>query len=193
MTDQEKLAQKRLEHHKEIQRINAFEDLTPEAKTRRVREAQARHRQEYAEEVARFQESLASKKAGAQRTLDTIQNPRLSAEESSARSLRRMELREELTDLFDRGPLSRDPVQEYEQAIARGDAERAQVIAEIAPRYLRGEPFRQRRLNELVEANQPAAAKEAKEKITKLEAEERSADFGRALWQRIGARRSGGS
>ena len=45
-------------------------------------------------------------------------------------------LGQEITSLFDRGILSRDPILEYQWAVEHGDTERAEVIAEIGPQFL---------------------------------------------------------
>ncbi len=175
-----KLDELKTKHRERVAKIRAYEDLTPEAKARRIREEQ----QEYDEARRAEEERVTS------RLRDEIEDAYRSAHGpgptlDAAQELRLARIREEVRDDFE--VRNMDALTAYEQALRAGDRERADVIGKMGGRYLEG--FRRQRLADLVAENMPEKERRARKRLAELEAEQADLKTGLAM-QRIA--RTGG-
>lgn len=166
-------------------RIQASEDLTPDAKARKIREAGKEYGEARAEAEGRIAKRLEAEGEAAYRRAYGPGLRTRTAEEETARELRLARIRAELTDEFEAG--RQDPLRAYETAIRSGDEERAEVIGKVGTRFLQGAARRQR-LADLVEQNLPEDRRRAKQKIAELERQKMQLDFGSALMRRARGR-----
>ena len=98
--------------------------------------------------------------------------------------MRLQRVRAEVTDALAGGM---DALMAYKEAVRLGDAERAHVVASVAPMWL-DDPARRRRLRELAEENLPEERKRARRELGRLEAERRHLEVGLALQRRRAVR-----
>lgn len=168
----QKLNEMKARHRERVSQIRADQDITREARERRIREEgqkfdAVRRAEEERITVALNNEVEAAFRAahGSARALDATGELRLAR------------LREEVRDELDSKRL--DPLRGFEQAVRAGDRERASVIAKVGPRYLEG--ARRQRLAELVEANLPEKDREARQKLARLEREREDLALGLSM------------
>ncbi len=166
-------------------KIRAFEDLTDEAKERKVRALSLEHAEKRKEAEKAVADQLTAQEEAAFRKAFGPAPSNLSADQETARELRLSRIRAEVTDTFD-GKLD-DPLQAYERAIRAGDLERADVIGGVGLKFLE-EPSRRQRLRQLVAENEPADRRRAKETLVKVEGQKRSHELGTALNRIVRAR-----
>lgn len=162
-------------------RIKADEDLTPDAKWRKVRELDKEHAAARAEAERRIAERLEADAESAFKRAHGPERHHLSAEEETARELRLARIRAEITDAFEAG--RQDPIRAYEQAVRAGDMERAEVIGKVGERHL-DDHTRRGRLRRLVEENEPEEKKRARRRLAELEREKQTNDLGNALMRK---------
>lgn len=169
MSRTDKLAEMKAKHRRRVAEIRADEDLTWEARERKIKEEGQKHHEEIRAEEERVTSKLRDEVEGAYRTAHGP-GPSLDA----AAELRLARLREEVRDDLEAKRL--DPIRGYEQAIRAGDRERADVIGKMGARYLEG--FRRQRLAGLVEQNLPDRERRARERLARLEAEREDLEMG---------------
>lgn len=184
----EELAKIDANYREEKAKIRAFEDLTYEAKERKVRALGLEHAGKRKEAEKAIADRLKSEEEAAFRKAFGPAPSTLSAEQQVARELRLQRLRAEAIADFDGG--HQDPLINYERAIRAGDTERAEVIGKVGPKYLTN-PSRRQRLSQLVSENEPADRRRAKETLARVEGQKRTHELGTAL-NRL-ARAKGGS
>jgi len=169
-------------------KIRAFEDLTDEAKERKVRALSLEHAEKRAAAEKAVADRLWVQQETAFRKAYGPAPSNLSAGEETARELRLSRIRAEVVDAFD-GKID-DPLQAYERAVRVGDDERAEVIGAVGLKYLE-EPSRRQRLRGLVSENEPDEVRKAKATLAKVEGQKRTHELGTALNRRLRAK--GGS
>jgi uncharacterized membrane protein YccC len=174
----EELAKIDAEYREGKAKIRAFEDLTDEAKQRKVRALAQEHAEKRKEAEKAIEDRLWVQQETAYRKAFGPAPSNLSAEQETARELRLQRIRAEVTDAFEGG--HQDPLINYERAIRAGDDERAEVIAVVGPKYLT-DPARRQRLGQLVAQNEPAERRRAKETLVKVEGAKRTHELGTAL------------
>lgn len=175
MNRTEKLNEMKAKHRKRVAEIRADQDLTFEARERRIKELAAKHHEEIRAEEERVTAALREEVEDAYKRAHA---PGPSPD--AAGELRLARLREEVRDELDTKRL--DPIRGYEEAVRAGDKERAEVIGKIGPRYLEG--FRRMRLAELVEENMPESDRRARQKLAELEREQEDLNVGLAMQRR---------
>jgi len=185
----EELAKIDAEYREGKAKIRAFEDLTDEAKQRKVRALAQEHAEKRTAAEKAIEDRLWVQQENAYRKAFGPAPSNLSADQETARELRLSRLRAEVTDAFS-GKVD-DPIQAYERAVRAGDDERAEVIGVVGLKYLQ-EPARRQRLRSLVAANEPADRRRAKETLAKVEGQKRSHELGTAL-SRVVRSRTGGN
>jgi hypothetical protein len=163
-------------------KIRAFEDLTDEAKERKVRALGREHAEKRKEAEKAIEDRLWAQQETAYRKAFGPAPSNLSADQETARELRLSRLRAEVTDAFD-GKVD-DPLQAYERAVRAGDDERAEVIGGVGLKYLE-EPARRQRLRQLVSENEPDEVRKAKETLAKVEGQRFTHELGTALNRRV--------
>ncbi len=166
-------------------KIRAFEDLTDEAKERKVRALSLEHAEKRKEAEKAVADQLTAQEEAAFRKAFGPAPSNLSADQETARELRLSRIRAEVADTFE-GKID-DPLQAYERAIRAGDLERADVIGGVGLKFLE-EPSRRQRLRQLVAQNEPADRRRAKETLVKVEGQKRSHELGTALNRIVRAR-----
>lgn len=186
MSYTKKLDDLKAEHRKKVAAIRADEDLKPEARDRRIQEETQRFEKEYREEKERTFSTLDSDIEQTWKRAHAEDGPSGSTEEQVARELRLQRLREEVRDDFEAG--RQDPIRAYEHAVRVGDKERAEVIGKVGPRYM-DNGIRRQQLARLVEENEPAHKKQARQRLQALETEKRQTELGLALQERARSRR----
>lgn len=185
MTEGHEFARIDQEYRESKAKIRADEDLTWEAKERKVRELGLeydRKRKEAEEAVA---DRLAAEEESSYRKAYGPGLSGLTAEQETARELRLSRIRTEVTDDFEAG--HQDPLVSYQRAVRAGDTERAEIIGKVGEKYLK-EPARRARLRELVAENEPADRRRAKRRLAELEGEKREHELGVALKRRVRAK-----
>ena len=186
MTYTKKLDTLKDEHQKKVAAIRGDEDLKPEARDRRIQEETQRFEKEYREEKERTFSTLDSDIEQTWKRAHAEDRPSGSTEEQVARELRLQRLREEVRDDFEAG--RQDPIRAYEHAVRVGDKERAEVIGKVGGRYMNN-GIRRQHLARLVEENEPASKKQARQRLQALEDEKRQTELGLALQERARSRR----
>lgn len=184
----EQLAKIDAEYREGKAKIRAFEDLTGEAKERKVRELGLEHAGRRKEAEKAIEDQLNAEEEAAYRKAFGPARTTLSAEQETARELRLSRIRGEVTDTFD--AQVDDPIQAFERAVRAGDLERAEVIGVVGLRYLE-EPSRRQRLRQLVSENEPAEIRKAKATLAKVEGQKRTHELGTALNRVVRAREGG--
>jgi hypothetical protein len=184
----EELAKIDAEYREGKAKIRAFEDLTDEAKERKVRTLRLEHAEKRKEAEKAVADRLWVQQETAFRKAYGPAPSNLSAGEETARELRLSRIRAEVADTFD-GKID-DPIQAYERAVRAGDDERAEVIGGVGLKYLE-EPSRRQRLRQLVSENEPAEIRKAKATLAKVEGQKRTHELGTALNRRLRAREGG--
>ncbi len=179
MTDQHPYAEMDRKYREGKAAIRADGDLTYEAKERRVKALTDEHYRKRGELERQETERLAAETERAYRKVHGP-GPRRSADEETARELRLARIRAEVTDAFDAG--RQDPIRAFEMAVRAGDAERAEVIGTVGPRYLDG--FRRARLAELVRENEPEDRKRARRRLEELEKQKQDHEVAVAISRR---------
>ncbi len=174
----EQLAKIDAEYRESKTKIRADEDLTYEAKERKVRALGLEHAGKRKETEKAVADRLKAEEEAAFRKAFGPGRTTLTAEQETARELRLSRLRAEVTDAFEGG--HQDPLINYERAIRAGDVERAEVIGVVGLKYLQ-EPARRQRLGQLVAQNEPAERRRAKETLVKVEGQKRTHELGTAL------------
>jgi hypothetical protein len=169
-------------------KIRAFEDLTDEAKERKVRALSLEHAEKRTAAEKAVADRLWVQQENAYRKAFGPAPSNLSAGEETARELRLSRIRAEVADAFD-GKID-DPLQAYERAVRAGDDERAEVIGGVGLKYLE-EPSRRQRLRQLVSENEPAEVRKAKKRLGEIEGQKFTHEFGTALSRIVRAK--GGS
>jgi hypothetical protein len=177
----EKLNEMKAKHRKRVAEIRADQDLTFEARERRVKEEGEKFDAALRAEEERVTSKLREEVEDAYKRAHGP-GPSLDA----AAELRLARLREEVRDDLEARKM--DPLRAYEEAVRAGDTERAGVIGKIGPRYLEG--FRRVRLAELVEENMPERDRRARQKLAELEREQEDLEVGLAMQRRA---RTGGA
>ncbi len=165
-------------HREKVAAVRADEDLTPEAKSRRLAELERDFREGFDAEAARVTGRLDRQVEAAYRKVHAPRSASEDAQEETARELRLARIREEVRDDLEGGMI--DALVSYQEAIKLGDRERAELIARMGPRYLT-DPTRRARLRQLVEENLPEGRRKAKRDLERLEAEKRSVELGLAF------------
>jgi hypothetical protein len=168
MSDQNPYAELETNYRKTKERIRADEDLSYEAKQRKIREAGLVYDRERREIDKRVLERLEAEEERAYRKAYGPGRSTLSAEQETARELRLARIRAEVTDTLRAG--RDEPLIAYERAVRAGDSERALVIGKVGEKYLR-EPARRQRIRQLVAENEPAETKRAKRRLAQIEIE----------------------
>ena len=190
MTEQaSKMHEMRQAHRAKVAAIHADKDLTPEAKERKIRELSKEHNKAMREleesQTARIQADIDA----AYRKVHGPASRPLSAMEETAKELRLVRIRAEVTDELEAG--RDDPLRAYERAVRAGDKERAEVIGKVGLHYL-DDPSRRQRLRELVAENEPEDRKQARRRLQELESKQRSTELAHALGRKVRERGQGG-
>lgn len=172
-----KLDAMRAEYNDQKAALTADEDLTPEARNRRLMEAELGFDAAFREESGRIMERLDADIERAYKRAHGPEKPSEYPEEEIAKEMRLQRVRSEVYDDLANG---HDALIDYERAVRLGDRERAEVLAKVGPGWL-DDPTRKRRLRQLVEENLPEERKKAKRDLERLEAEKRHLDFAFAL------------
>ena len=167
----------RAAHREKLAAVRADEDLTPEARNRRLSELERDFREGFDAEAARVTERLDRDVENAYRKAHGPEKPSSDPQAEVARELRLQRIRSEVYEDLANG---HDALIDYERAVRLGDTERAAVLAKIGPGWLE-DPTRKRRLRELVEENLPESRRKAKRDLERLEAEKRSVELGLAF------------
>ena len=184
-TRTKKLAAMRVEHLEKRAALQADEDLTPEARNRRLVELERDYSERREAEAARVTAGLDADIERAYRKAHGPEKPSSDPQAEVAKEMRLARIRSEVYDDLANG---HDALIDYQEAIRLGDTERAAVLAKIGPGWLE-DPTRKRRLRQLVAENESPERKRAKRDLAKLEAEKRSVELGLALQRtrRLGA------
>lgn len=185
MTEGHEFARMDQEYREGKARIRADEDLTYEAKERKVRELGLDYDRRRKEAEKAIADRLEAEEAASYRKAYGPGRSTLTAEEETARELRLIRIRSEVTDDFEAG--RQDPLVSYQQAVRAGDMERAEVIGKVGAKYLQ-DPIRRRRLAELVGENEPEERRRAKKRLAELEAQKRTHELGSALHRNVRSR-----
>ena len=172
------LAAMRAAHREKVAAVRADEDLTPEAKARRLRELERDFREAFDAEAENVTGKLDREIERAYRKVHAPRPASEDAQEETARELRLARVREEVRDDLESGLI--DALVSYQEAARLGDRERAEVLARMGPRYL-SDHTRRARLRQLVEENLPESRRRAKRDLERLEAERRSVELGLAM------------
>ncbi len=164
--------------------IRADEDLTGEAKERRIKELGQKYDAERAEIERRVEEERAAKEERAYGRLYGPQGSTRSAEEDAARELRLARLERELVPAYEAN--RRDPLVDYKRAARAGNADEMHVIAAHGERFLT-DLARRRELRRLVAENEPEHVKRARRELAEAENQKRTNALGNALRRRVRA------
>lgn len=185
MTNDQELARIDQEYRESKAKVRGYEDLTEEAKERKVRELGLEHGRARAAAEKAVADRLQAEEEASYRKAYGPGRSTLSAEQETARELRLARIRAEVVDELEAG--RDDPLRAYERATRAGDAERAEVLGKVGGKYLQ-EPARRARLRELVEENEPAERRRAKERLASLQGEKRTHELGSALHRKLRGR-----
>ncbi len=177
----EALDMMKAEHRLAVDKVRADEDLTEDAKRRRIAELEREYAPASEEESARILEALDSKIESQYRKAHSPSKPSSDGNAELAREMRLARLREEVTDEF--ADSNQDPIRAYEEAVRLGDKERMHVIEKVGPKFLQ-DSSRKQRLAQLVDEQLPAGRREAKREHERLAAQRRNLEIGFALQRR---------
>ena len=172
------LAAMRAAHREKVAAVRADEDITAEAKTRRLRELERAFRENFDAEAENVTGKLDREIERAYKRAHAPEKPSEYPEEEIAKEMRLQRIREEVRDDLESGTI--DALVSYQEAVRLGDRERAEVLARMGPRYLT-DHTRRARLRQLVEENLPESRRRAKRDLERLEAEKRSVELGLAM------------
>ena len=164
-------------HREKVAAVQADEDLTPEAKSRRLAELEHGFAESFDAEAARVTERLDRDVENAYKRAHGPEKPSEYPEEEIAKEMRLQRIRSEVYEDLSNG---HDALIDYERAVRSGDTERAAVLAKVGPGWL-DDSTRKRRLRQLVEENLPEGRRKAKRDLARLEAEKRSVELGLAF------------
>ncbi len=181
----EELAKIDQEYRETKAKIRADEDLTYEAKERKVRAAGLEYDKRRKEAEQAIADRLRAEEEASYRKAFGPARSTLSADQEAARELRLQRIRAEVTDALEAG--TDDALVAYERAIRAGDLERAEVLGKVGAKYLQ-EPARRTRLRQLVAENEPADRRRAKERLGEIAGEQRTHELGVALRRHVRAR-----
>ncbi len=181
----EELAKLDADYRETKAKIRAEEDLTYEAKERKVRAAGLEYDRKRREVEQAIADRLKAEEENSYRKAYGPARNTLSADQEAARELRLARIRAEVTDALDAG--TDDALVAYERAIRAGDLERAEVLGKVGAKYLQ-EPARRARLRQLVAENEPADRRRAKERLGEIASEQRTHELGTALRRHVRAR-----
>ena len=184
-TRTKKLAAMRAEHLEKRAALLADQDITDEARNRRLAELERDYSDRREAEAARVTAGLDADIERAYKRAHGPEEPSSDPQAEVAKEMRLSRIRSEVYDDLSNG---HDALIAYERAVRSGDTERAAVLAKIGPGWLE-DPTRKRRLRQLVEENEPEGRKKAKRDLAKLEAERRHVELGLAMQRRV--RRAG--
>ncbi len=168
----------RAEYNDEKAALMADEDLTPEAKSRRLMEVELGFDAAFREESGRIMERLDADIERAYKRAHGPEKPSGYPEEDIAREMRLARIREEVRDDLESGAI--DALVSYQEAARLGDEERAEVLARMGTRYL-PDHTRRARLRQLAAENEPESRKKARRELERLEREKRHLDLAFAL------------
>ncbi len=177
----EALDMMKAEHRQAVDKVRADEDLTEDAKRRRIAELEREYAPAFEEESARILEDLDARIESQYRKAHGPSKPSSDGNAELAKEMRLARLREEVTDEFSDG--KQDPIRAYEEAVRIGDKERQYVIEKVGPKFL-ADSSRRQRLTQLIEEQLPAGRREAKREHERLQAQRRNLEIGFALQRR---------
>ena len=167
----------RAAHREKVAAVQADEDLTPEAKSRRMGELERDFREGFDAEAENVTGKLDREIEAAYKRAHGPEKPSEYPEEEIAKEMRLNRIRSEVYDDLANG---HDALIDYQEALRLGDDERAAVLAKIGPGWLE-DPARKRRLRQLVEDNLPESRRKARRDLERLEREKRSVELGLAF------------
>lgn len=181
MTDQHPYAKVDAEYREKKAAIRADEDLTWEAKERRVKELGQRYDAKRAEIERRVEEERAARESRAYGRLYGPQRSGKTAEEDAARELRLARLERELVPAYEAN--RRDPLVDFKRAARAGNADEMHVIAAHGERFLPNLSRRQE-LRRLVAENEPESVKRARRELAEAESQKWTNDLAGSLHRR---------
>lgn len=132
------------DHRDRVAQNRADQDLTEEARTRRIRELDESYAAAYTKEKARVMERISAERERLYRKANPVRKPGTDTQRELLREMRLQRVEREVRELFEEQ--RHDPLLAYQEAVRVGDDERVEVIGRLGPRYLKDSPGRRGRL-----------------------------------------------
>ncbi len=169
----EKLDNLKAEKTRELNALRNNRDLTVEARAEKVQELARSYDARIADEAGTVVSKIDAEIERAYRAANPLDKPSGDHAADMAKELRYRRISEDvMEDLAD----GTDPIRAYDNAVRLGDEERAGIIAKHAPRFL--DSVQRRDLYRRVEERLPEKVKDARARLSQLEAERRSLELG---------------